>query len=452
MSMSYGPGRYDRALRGSTASTTRSPTCAGPRTATCRPSSRWSRAGSVRPAALDTEIVAVRGRRSGLRGPRAAATRRSLAAIFRYARGAVARARAARWRAPRRRPRARASASPSSAPATTRRPCCCRRSRPRAEARRVQLVTATGASARRSAEKFGFAICGTDPDAGVRRPRGRPRLRSPRATTATPRSRAARCAPARPSGWRSRSGSTPERGRARCSRPRARPAASSPSATTAASRRTRARSRAAFAARSGPLAIHYAVAAGPPPRGTWILDPARRRRPHRRRGLPLRRPLHATWSARRPTSVFARAPRPRPAGRRLDGGDARLRRRLDRDASSTWPTRSAELPKERFEVSADGRTARCDNFRATKRSGAPDVKTLNQDKGQATAVAEVIEAVRAGRPSPFSLGELAAVSQATFAMLESARTGPRCRRPGRGPRRLMAEGAPTDRAGRGCST
>ena len=59
----------------------------------------------------------------------------------------------------------------------------------------------------------------------------------------------------------------------------------------------------------------------------------------------------------------------------------------------------------------------------TKRSGAPDVKTMNQDKGQATAVAEVIEAVKAGRPSPFSLGELVAVSQATLAILESARTG-----------------------------
>ena len=55
-------------------------------------------------------------------------------------------------------------------------------------------------------------------------------------------------------------------------------------------------------------------------------------------------------------------------------------------------------------------------------SGAPDVKTLNQDKGQATAVAEVVEAVRAGRPSPFSLEELLGVSAATLAILESART------------------------------
>ena len=31
--------------------------------------------------------------------------------------------------------------------------------------------------------------------------------------------------------------------------------------------------RAAFAGRQGPLAIHYAVAAGPPPAGSWISDP-----------------------------------------------------------------------------------------------------------------------------------------------------------------------------------
>jgi predicted dehydrogenase len=83
----------------------------------------------------------------------------------------------------------------------------------------------------------------------------------------------------------------------------------------------------------------------------------------------------------------------------------------------------AELPKERFEVSGEGRTARCENFRVTRLSGARDIRTMNQDKGQAAAVAEVVEAVRAGRPSPFPLDELVAVSRATFAILESARTG-----------------------------
>ena len=84
---------------------------------------------------------------------------------------------------------------------------------------------------------------------------------------------------------------------------------------------------------------------------------------------------------------------------------------------------SAALPKERWEASADGRTALCDNFRATRIPGGQNVKTLNQDKGQATAVREVVEALRAGSASPFSVDEIVAVSRATFAIQESARTG-----------------------------
>ena len=51
------------------------------------------------------------------------------------------------------------------------------------------------------------------------------------------------------------------------------------------------------------------------------------------------------------------------------------------------------------------------------------MRTLNQDKGQAAAVAAVVEAIRAGRTSPFSLAEIEAVSRTTFALLESAGSG-----------------------------
>ena len=53
------------------------------------------------------------------------------------------------------------------------------------------------------------------------------------------------------------------------------------------------------------------------------------------------------------------------------------------------------------------------------------MKTLNQDKGQSTAVSEVVEAVRRGAPSPFDLDDLVRTSLTTFAMLESAETGRR---------------------------
>jgi predicted dehydrogenase len=83
---------------------------------------------------------------------------------------------------------------------------------------------------------------------------------------------------------------------------------------------------------------------------------------------------------------------------------------------------SAELPKERFEVSADGRTASCDNFRTTRLPGGRKLRTASQDKGQQTALREVVEALRAGAASPFSLEGIEAVSRATFAAAESART------------------------------
>ena len=65
---------------------------------------------------------------------------------------------------------------------------------------------------------------------------------------------------------------------------------------------------------------------------------------------------------------------------------------------------SAKLPKERFEVSGVGTTAVCDNFRSTRVFGGPDrkLRSVNQDKGQAAAVAEVVDRVRGStirRPS-----------------------------------------------------
>jgi hypothetical protein len=79
----------------------------------------------------------------------------------------------------------------------------------------------------------------------------------------------------------------------------------------------------------------------------------------------------------------------------------------------------SELPKERFEASADGVTALCDNFRSTRILGGPaagKIRGVNQDKGQAAAISAVVEAVREGSPSPFSLDELLAVARASFSL------------------------------------
>ena len=89
---------------------------------------------------------------------------------------------------------------------------------------------------------------------------------------------------------------------------------------------------------------------------------------------------------------------------------------------STEGLAEPRTPKERWEASADGRTAICTNFRETRILGAKPVKTLNVDKGQTTAVREVVDAVRAGGVSPLRLDEIVAVSRATFAVHEAVRT------------------------------
>jgi predicted dehydrogenase len=82
-----------------------------------------------------------------------------------------------------------------------------------------------------------------------------------------------------------------------------------------------------------------------------------------------------------------------------------------------------KLPKERFEVSGEGKTASCSNYRVTELSGQRRFRSLSQDKGQATQVREVVEAVQRGEPSPFTVAEIVNVSRVTFAMLDSAATG-----------------------------
>jgi predicted dehydrogenase len=179
--------------------------------------------------------------------------------------------------------------------------------------------------------------------------------------------------------------------------------------------------RAAFDQRLGPLAMRYTVSAGLPPTGSWIVDPLEGG------GRVIGEVCHfvdfCTYLVGAPpVSVYARS-----LGRDATLDDSIVTTLGFSDGSTAvieYLTRAGpELPKERIEVSADGRTARCDNFRATLISGQNDVRSFNQDKGQSAALEETLAAVRNGRPSPFTLYEIVAVSRATFAILESAGSG-----------------------------
>jgi predicted dehydrogenase/threonine dehydrogenase-like Zn-dependent dehydrogenase len=181
------------------------------------------------------------------------------------------------------------------------------------------------------------------------------------------------------------------------------------------------RVREAFATRRGPLSIHYVIAAGATPGGTWHSDP------DVGGGRVIGEVCHfvdlcSFLVGAPPTSVFASA-----LGRDPETDDSIHALLQFADGSNAaiqyLAQASAALPKERFEASADGRTARCDNFRRTQVPGGRGLRTWNQDKGQARAVREVIEAVRTGAPSPFVWAEIAATTRATFAILESIRSG-----------------------------
>jgi predicted dehydrogenase len=283
----------------------------------------------------------------------------------------------------------------------------------------VTLVTATGPSALRTGEKFGFARCGTDAASLFQDP-------SVDLVFVTTRhdSHAALAAEALRAGkavWLEKPvglnlDEVLDVARA--------VQETSGFLVVGYNRRFSAHARAikqAFARRQGSLAIHYVIAAGAPPRGTWLLDP------REGGGRIVGEACHFVdlctfLVGSPPTTVYARA-----LSRDPESDDSMVALLGFADGSNATieylAKASPSLPKERFEVSCDGRTARCDNFRVTTFSGAKDLRTFNQDKGQATALDEVVDALRHGRSSPFTLFELVGVSLATFAMLESARTG-----------------------------
>jgi polar amino acid transport system substrate-binding protein len=280
------------------------------------------------------------------------------------------------------------------------------------------IVTATGPSARSTAEKFGYASCATDPSVVFEDPDVQ------LAFIATQNdSHAALAAQALRAGkavWLEKPAALDE---AQLADLAAAVAETGGFLSVGYNRRFSPHLRAvraAFANRRGPMSIHYVVAAGATPGGTWHTDP------NVGGGRVIGEGCHFVdlcchLIGRPPTRVYARA-----LGRDPETEDSSVAI-LGFDDGSTatisyLANAGSELPKERWEASAEGRTALCENFRVTRILGGATTKTLNQDKGQATAVREVVEAVRAGRPSPISLDEIVAVSRTTFAMVESART------------------------------
>jgi len=286
--------------------------------------------------------------------------------------------------------------------------------------RPVQIVTTTGPSAKRTAEKFGYENCGTDPEAAFSNADvDMVFIATQHDSHAHLAERAMRSGKAV---WLEKpAGLNDEQVESLINTARDTGAFLALGYNRRFSSHARA-IRDAFRDRSGPLAIHYTVAPGPTPIGSWLTDPAVGG------GRVIGEVCHfvdlcAFLAGAPPVRVFARALGDNPE---TDDSIVALLGFADGSTATIeyLANASGELSKERFEVSSDGRTARCDGFRSTTISGQKKgVKTVNQDKGQATAVAEILTAVKRGERSPFGFVDLLGVSRSTFAMLESARSG-----------------------------
>jgi len=85
----------------------------------------------------------------------------------------------------------------------------------------------------------------------------------------------------------------------------------------------------------------------------------------------------------------------------------------------------ARVPKEYVEAFADRRVIQLDDFRrlTVTRSGKSVTSKSALDKGQLGLIAAFLESTRGNRDAPIPLSELVAVTEATFAIEESLRTG-----------------------------
>ena len=178
--------------------------------------------------------------------------------------------------------------------------------------------------------------------------------------------------------------------------------------------------REAFANRAGPMAIQYVISAGPTPGGTWLTDPKVGG------GRIIGEACHfvdlCTYLVGQlPNGVQARA-----LGRDPETDDSTMALLSYPDGStasiSYLANASTELPKERWEVHADGKSAVCDNFRVTTLPGGKKVKGVNQDKGQERAVGEMVRALAASGASPMVVADLVGVSRATAGIGETERS------------------------------
>lgn len=177
-----------------------------------------------------------------------------------------------------------------------------------------------------------------------------------------------------------------------------------------------------IANRNEPLCMNMTVNAGYVPSDHWVQDPARGG------GRIIGEGCHfidlLSFLANSPVTTVSAA---------MVGGSAAVR--TDKmsivlgfaDGSvgtgNYFANGSKRYPKEMLEVFSDGRVLKMENFRVTRGygfAGFKKFKTLRQDKGHKNEVAAFIDRVLAGGESLIPFDQLANITTASFAAMESA--------------------------------
>lgn len=188
-----------------------------------------------------------------------------------------------------------------------------------------------------------------------------------------------------------------------------------------------ARALKAFVAEAGePVAMHYRVSAGFLPAEHWIQDPAQGG------GRVLGEVCHFVdfltfLAGEPPAAVYARA-LPNGGRYRDDNVVISLEFASGSVGGITYVANGdPTLGKERIEVFGGGATAVLDDFRSLVRlhggKRAVDRARLRQDKGHRGEWEAFVRAVREGGPAPIPFEELVSTSLATFRILESLKSG-----------------------------
>jgi len=178
-----------------------------------------------------------------------------------------------------------------------------------------------------------------------------------------------------------------------------------------------------FAKRTEPLAATYRINAGFMPRTNWYQDPVQGGRVIGEIGHFIDTIQFLTDAV--PTVVYASGVADRAARYGDDNVQISLTMSDGSSGQITYVANGASaMPKERIEVFGGGKSAILDDFRTVTLYDGRNTKrkSFSGDKGHGAEMKAMVDAL-AGSKMPIELNSLVATSRASFALIESLRSG-----------------------------